>query len=89
VEQRVVRRTEGPVAEALKQGTTAEAVHTSCGERFHGTQRPCKARKARQVSTFSKGLIVQVAVTWLGVTFSTGGRTPRTLRGRGRARPPR
>jgi hypothetical protein len=89
VEQRVVLGTEGQVAEALGQGTTAQTVNTSYVERYHGTQRHFNARKARKVYTFSKELIFHVAVTWLCVTFYNFGWTPRTLRVRVRARPPR
>jgi hypothetical protein len=88
-EQRVVLGTEEQVAEALGQGTTAEAVNTSYVERYHGTQRHFNARKARKAYTFSKELAFHVAVTWRCVTFYSFGRTPRTLRERVRARPPR
>jgi hypothetical protein len=89
VEQRVVLGTEGQVAEALAQGTTSETVNTSYVERYHGTQRHFNARKGRKVYTFSKELAWHVAVTWLCVTFYNFGWTPRTLRERVRARPPR
>jgi hypothetical protein len=88
-EQRVVLGTAEQAAEALGQGTTSEAVNTSYVERSHGTQRHFNARKARKVYTFSRELIVPVAVTWLCVTFYTFGWTPRTLRVRVRAGPPR
>jgi hypothetical protein len=88
VEQRVVRGTQEQVAEALAQGTTSETVNTSYVERYHGTQRHFKARKAREVYTFSKELALHVAVTWLCVTFSNFGWMPRTLRQRVRSRPP-
>jgi hypothetical protein len=89
VEQRVVLGTQEQVAEALGQGTAAETVNTSYVERYHGTQRHFNARKARKVYTFSKELVFHVAVTWLCVTFYNFGWTPRTLRERVRARPPR
>jgi hypothetical protein len=89
VEQRVVLGTEGQVAEALEQGTTAETVNTNYVERYHGTQRHFNARKARKVYTFSKELAFHVAVTWLCVTFYNFGWMPRTLRERVQARPPR
>jgi hypothetical protein len=89
VEQRVVLGTEGQVAEALQQGTTAEAVNTCYVERYHGTQRHFNARKARKTYAFSKELTFHVAVTWLCVTFYNFGWTPRTLRVRVRSRPPR
>jgi hypothetical protein len=89
VEQRVVLGTAEQVAEALERGTTAETVNTSYVERYHGTQRHFNARKARKVYTFSKELAFHVAVTWLCVTFYNFGWTPRTLRQRLRARPPR
>lgn len=89
VEQRVVLGTEDQVAEALRQGTTAETVNTSYVERYHGTQRHFNARKARKVYTFSRELAFHVAVTWLCVTFYNFGWTPRTLRVRLRGRRPR
>ena len=89
VQQRVALGTQEQVAEALEQGTTAETVNTSYVERYHGTQRHFNARKARKVYTFSKELAFHVAVTWLCVTFYNFGWTPRTLRERVRARPPR
>jgi hypothetical protein len=89
VEQRVVLGTEGQVAEALAQGSTAETVNTSYVERYHGTQRHFNARKARKVYTFSKELAFHVAVTWLCVTFYNFGWTPRTLRERVQEDPPR
>jgi hypothetical protein len=88
VEQRVVLGTAEQVAEALGQGA-AGAVHTSYVERYHGTQRHFNARKARKVYTFSKELVLHVAVTWLCVTFSNFGWAPRTLRERVQAGPPR
>ena len=89
VEQRVVLGTEGQVAEALAQGSTSETVNTSYVERYHGTQRHFNTRKARKVYTFSKELAFHVAVTWLCVTFSNFGWTPRTLRERVQEEPPR
>jgi hypothetical protein len=89
VEQRVVLGTKEPVAEALEQGTTSETVNTSYVERYHGTQRHFNARKARKVYTFSKELAFHVAVTWRCVTFDNFGWTPRALRERVGARPPR
>jgi hypothetical protein len=89
VEQRVVLGTKEQVAEALEQGTTSETVNTSYVERCHGTQRHFNARKARKVYTFSKELAFHMAVTWLCVTFYNFGWTPRTLRERVGARPPR
>ena len=89
VEPRVVLGTEEQVAEALAQGLTSETINTSYVERYHGTQRHFNARKARKKYTFSKELAFHVAVTWLCVTFYNFGWTPRTLRQRVRARPPR
>ena len=89
VEPRVVLGTEEQVAEALAQGSTSEKVNTSYVERYHGTHRHFNARKARKVYTFSRELAFHVAVTWLCVTFYNFGWTPRTLRVRVRARPPR
>ena len=89
VEQRVVLGSEQQVAEALAQGSTSKTVNTSYVERYHGTQRHFNARKARKVYTFSKELVFHVAVTWLCVTFYNFGWTPRTLRERVEARPPR
>ena len=89
VEQRVVLGTAEQVAEVLSQGSTSATVNTSYVERYHGTQRHFNARKARKVYTFSKELVFHVAVTWLCVTFYNFGWTPRTLRERVQARPPR
>jgi len=89
VEQRVVPGTEDQVAEALRQGTTAETVNTSYVGRYHGTQRHFSARKARKTCAFSKELAFHVAVTWPCVTFYNFGWTPRTLRVRLRGRLPR
>jgi hypothetical protein len=89
VEQRVVLGTEQQVAEALAQGSTSKTVNTSYVERYHGTQRHFNARKARKVYTFSKELVLHVAVTWLCVTFYNFGWMPRTLRERVQEEPPR
>jgi hypothetical protein len=89
VEQRVVLGTEHQVAEALAQGSTSKTVNTSYVERYHGTQRHFNARKARKVYTFSKELVLHVAVTWLCVTFYNFGWMPRTLRERVHEEPPR
>jgi hypothetical protein len=89
VEQRVVLGTEHQVAEALAPGSTAKTVNTSYVERYHGTQRHVNARKARKVYTFSKELLLHVAVTWLCVTFYNFGWMPRTLRERVHEEPPR
>ena len=89
VEQRVVLGTEQQVAEALAHGSTSQTVNTSYVERYHGTQRHFNARKARKVYTFSKELVLHVAVTWLCVTFYNFGWMPRTLRERVQEEPPR
>jgi hypothetical protein len=89
VKPRVVLGTEDQVAEVLAQGRTSETINTSYVERYHGTHRHFNARKARRVYTFSRELSFHVAVTWLCVTFYNFGWTPRTLRVRLRARPPR
>jgi hypothetical protein len=89
VEQRVVLGTEQQVAEALAQGSTSKTVNTSYVERYHGTQRHFNARKARKVYTFSKELVLHVAVTWLCVMFYNFGWMPRTLRERVQEEPPR
>ena len=89
VEQRVGLGTEHHVAEALAPGSTSKTVNTSYVERYHGTQRHVNARKARKVYTFSKELLLHVAVTWLCVTFYNFGWMPRTLRERVHEEPPR
>jgi hypothetical protein len=51
-------------------------------ERWIGSNRHFNACKARKVYTFSKDLLIHVAVTWLVVAFYSFTWTPRTLRQR-------
>jgi hypothetical protein len=89
VEPRVVLGSEEQIEEALAEGTTAPTINASYVERYHGTQRHFKARKARKVYTFSKDFLFHVAVTWLTVVFYNFGWLPRTLREQVQKKPPR
>lgn len=80
VKKRVRLGTQKQVDEALAAGSTAPTINTSYVERLQGTQRHFNARKARKGYTFSKELVFQVAVTWLGVVYYNFAWTPRTLR---------
>jgi hypothetical protein len=58
-------------------------------ERWNGTNRHFNARKARKVYTFSKDLLLHVAVTWLVVVFYNFAWKPHPLREQTQADPPR
>lgn len=89
VEQRILLGTPEQVAAVLEQGSTAPTVTMNYVERWNGTQRHFNARKARKAYTFSKELVFHVAVTWLCVVAYNFCWTPRTLREKVQARPPR
>jgi hypothetical protein len=89
VNQRIIFGTPAQVVAALEEGSTAQTINMSYVERWNGTQRHFNARKARKVYTFSKELIFHVAVTWLCVVAYNFCWTPRTLREKVQAKPPR
>jgi hypothetical protein len=89
VEPQIVLGTPEQVEAALEQGTTAQTINMSYVERWNGTQRHFNARKARKVYTFSKEFLFHLAVTWLCVVAYNFCWTPRTLREKVQADPPR
>jgi hypothetical protein len=89
VEPRIVLGTEEQVAAALEHGATAPTINTSYVERWIGTSRHCNARKARKVYTFSKDVLLHVAVTWLCVVAYNFCWKPHSLRQQTHTHPPR
>ena len=89
VEPRIVLGTAEQAAQTLSEGSTAPTINLSYVERWHGTNRHFNARKARKVYTFSKDILFHIAVTWLVVVMYNWCWTPRTLREKVQAKPPR
>src|SRR5262249_43717954 len=93
---RVVRAT-GPLVlggeeqleHTLAQRAQSRAVNPSFGERSHVTQRHFNGRKRRKAYTFSKGLSLHRACTWLVVVWCNFGWCVRTLRLKVQEAPPR
>jgi hypothetical protein len=89
VEPRIVLGTAEQAAKTLSEGSTAPTINVNYVERWHGTNRHFNARKARKVYTFSKDILFHIAVTWLVVVMYNWCWTPRTLREKVQAKPPR
>jgi len=89
VSKELVLGSEEQLEQTLAESEPSQTVNTSFVERYNGTQRQFNARKKRKAYSFSKGLDMHEACTWLVVLWYNFGWRVRTLRQKVQEEPPR